>query len=67
MVVIKKKKGESKDSVFRKFTRAFIEEEIVDEIRARMYYVKPSQLRKEREKMQGKNKGKSKSSIRKSR
>ncbi|MBP7966924.1 30S ribosomal protein S21 [Candidatus Woesebacteria bacterium] len=52
MVVIKKKKGESKDSAFRKFTRAFIEEEIVDEIRSRMYYVKPSQLRKQREQMQ---------------
>ena len=51
MVVVKKKKGESKDSAFRKFTRAFIEEEIVDEIRSRMYYVKPSQLRKEKEKM----------------
>ena len=52
MVVIKKKKGESKESVFRKFTRAFIDEEIVDEIRERMYYVKPSQIRKVKEKMQ---------------
>lgn len=56
MVVIKKKKGESKESVFRKFTRAFIEEEIIDEMRARMFYVKPSQVRKEREKNQGKRK-----------
>lgn len=50
MVVITKKKGESKDSVFRKFTRMFIQEEIVDEVRARMYYKRPSQERKEEEK-----------------
>lgn len=52
MVLVRKKKGESKDSAFRKFTRAFIEEEIVDEVRSRMHYVKPSQVRKEKEQMQ---------------
>ena len=50
MVVVKKKKGESKDSLFRKFTRMFIQEEIVDEVRSRMYYKRPSQERKEKEK-----------------
>ena len=51
MVVVNKKKGESKDSMFRKFTKAFIDEEIVDEVRERMFYKKPSQVNKEKEKM----------------
>lgn len=50
MVVVTKKKGESKDSAFRKFTRMFIQEDIVDEVRKRMYYKRPSQERKEEEK-----------------
>jgi ribosomal protein S21 len=56
MVVVNKKKGESKDSIFRKFTKAFIDEEIVDEVRDRMFYKKPSQVNKEKEKMRLKNK-----------
>lgn len=56
MVVVKKKKGESKETIFRKFTKMFIEENIVDEIRARMFYKKPSQKRKEEEKERGQNK-----------
>ncbi len=51
MVVVERKKGETKESAFRKFTRAFIEEQIVDEIRGRMFYMKPSQVRKEEEKL----------------
>ncbi|QQS43546.1 30S ribosomal protein S21 [Candidatus Roizmanbacteria bacterium] len=54
MVVVKKKKGESKDSMFRKFTRMFIQEDIVDEVRSRMYYKRPSQERKEQEKERSK-------------
>ena len=50
MVVINKKKGETKDAIFRKSTRAFLEEIIVDEIRSRLFYKKPSLLRKEEEK-----------------
>ncbi len=50
MVVINKKKGETKDAIFRKFTRAFLEENIVEEIRSRLFYKKPSLLRKEEEK-----------------
>jgi len=49
MVVIQKKKGETKDSLFRKFTKIFIQEDIVDEVRSRMYYKRPSQERKEEE------------------
>lgn len=50
MVVINKKQGESKDAMFRKFSRAFIEENIVDEVRKKLFYKKPSILRKEKEK-----------------
>ena len=49
MVVVTKKKGETKDTMFRKFSRIFVEEEIVDEVRKRMFYKKPSTLRKEKE------------------
>jgi ribosomal protein S21 len=59
MVVIRRKKGESKDAVFKKFTRAFIDEEIVDEVRKRMYYKKPSQVNKEEEKERRKKRRKS--------
>jgi ribosomal protein S21 len=50
MVVMTKKKGESKDSLFRKFSKTFIEENIVDEVRKRLFYKKPSLARKEKEK-----------------
>jgi len=42
MVVIFKKKGETKDAIFRKFSRMFMDENIVDEIRKKQYYKKPS-------------------------
>jgi len=50
MVVITRKKGESKDAMFRKFTRTFIEEDLVNEMRKRLFYKKPSLKRKEEEK-----------------
>lgn len=50
MVVVVKKKGESKDSMFRKFTRSFIEEEVIEDVRRKLFYRKPSLLRKEKEK-----------------
>ena len=50
MVVVSKKKGLTKEALFRLFTRTFIEENIVDDIRSRMFYKKPSLVRKEKEK-----------------
>ena len=47
MVLVIKRKGETKDSMFRKFTRSFIDEEIVDTLRKKMFYKKPSLKRKE--------------------
>ncbi len=55
MVLVIKRKGESKDSMFRKFIRSFIDEEIVDTLRKKMFYKKPSLKRKEEEKEKMKN------------
>ncbi|MDH7476177.1 MAG: 30S ribosomal protein S21 [Microgenomates group bacterium] len=54
MVFITKKKGENKDTIFRKFTRSFIEEDIVTEVRNKLFYKKPSLVRKEKEKERAK-------------
>ncbi len=50
MVFIVKRQGETKDSMFRKFSRSFMEEDIVNEMRKRLFYRKPSLKRKEEEK-----------------
>lgn len=50
MVVVTKKKGESKDSLFRKFSKTFMDEDIMMTIKKRQYYKKPSLKRKEEEK-----------------
>jgi len=50
MVYVAKRKGESKDTLFRKFTKIFIEEHIIDEVRSKLFYKKPSMVKKEREK-----------------
>lgn len=50
MVVANRKQNESKDSFFRKFGRAMMEENLVDEVRKRQYYKKPSLKKKEEEK-----------------
>lgn len=47
MVVVVKKKGETKDSLFKKFTKEFIEEDIINEVRKKLFYKKPSLIRKE--------------------
>ncbi|MDA1317249.1 MAG: 30S ribosomal protein S21 [bacterium] len=50
MVVVTKKKGDSNENMFRKFTRLYIDGKVVDEVRERMFYKRPSQVRKEEEK-----------------
>ncbi len=58
MVVVSKKKGETKDTMFRKFSKIFVEENVVEEVRKKQFYKKPSLLRKEKEKerlQRGKN------------
>jgi ribosomal protein S21 len=58
MVIVTKRKGESKDSMFRKFTRAFIDEDIINTIKNRQFYKKPSLVRQEEEKERIKNRHK---------
>lgn len=55
MVVITKKKGETKDSMFRKFSRVFLDEDIVNTLKKKQFYKKPSLKRKEEEKERRKN------------
>lgn len=50
MVVVTKKRGETKDSMFRKFSKMYIEENLVEEVRKKLFYKKPSLVRKEKEK-----------------
>lgn len=50
MVVVSKNKGDSKDAMFRKFSKMFMEEDVVTEVRKKLFYKKPSLLRKEKEK-----------------
>lgn len=50
MIVVVKKPGETKDSLFRKFTKMFREEDITFEVNKKMFFKKPSLLKKEKEK-----------------
>lgn len=56
MVVMTKKKGESKDAFFRKFTKMYIDENIADDVRNKQFYKKPSLARKEKEKLRAQKK-----------
>lgn len=55
MVVVIKKKGETKDSLFRKFSKIFLEEDIVNTLKKKQFYRKPSLAKKEEEKEKRKN------------
>lgn len=57
MVIAIKKRGETKDSLFRKFTRSFIDEEIVEDVRKKLFYKKPSLVKKEKEKERRQSRG----------
>lgn len=57
MVVVKRSKTDTSDSVWRKFGKINYEENLVDELRNRKYYKKPSIVRKEEEKLRKKTRG----------
>lgn len=44
-IVVKKNKGETKDDIIGKFRRLCLEEDITEEIKKRVAYSKPSELR----------------------
>ena len=57
MVVVKRGKSDTSESVWRKFGKINYEENLVDELRNRKYYKKPSIVRKEEEKLRRKSRG----------
>ncbi|MBI4130299.1 30S ribosomal protein S21 [Candidatus Roizmanbacteria bacterium] len=48
MVFVKAKKGDSNDSLIRKFVRKITEENLMQQIKDLQFYKTPSELRKER-------------------
>lgn len=50
MVVITKKNGETKDNLFRKFSKLYVEDELAKLLKERQFYKKPSQVNKEKKK-----------------
>jgi len=57
MVVVKRNKGEPSEIIWRKFGKINFEENLVEELRNRKYYKKPSIVRKEEEKLRRKYRG----------
>lgn len=53
MIVIVKKKGETTDKILRKFTKMFRDDDIIFDVNKKVFFKKPSLLKKEklREKM----------------
>ena len=49
--IVKKKPGQSDDSLVAKFRKKVLNEDIIGEIKKREYYTKPSRKRYEREKV----------------
>ena len=48
--IIRAKKDEHPDSIIRRFKKQVLVDEILTEVRKKDYYVKPSQIRKEKNK-----------------
>lgn len=53
MIVVLKRKGDTKDNLFRKFKKIFIEEDLIFDVNKKIFFKNPSLLKKEkkREKM----------------
>jgi len=54
-IIVKKQKGETKEDLIGRFRRLFIEEEILEEIKKRVEYIKKSRRRYEKKKELEKN------------
>ncbi len=48
MVLVQKDKNETKDSLFRRFVKTFLEENVVEEYKKKLFYKKPSLWKKEK-------------------
>lgn len=56
-IVVKKQKGETNDDLLGRFRRLFIEEEILDEVKKRVEYIKGARKRYEEKKAKKSKKG----------
>jgi len=54
MVSVRKNRDQSKDTMFRRFSRLVLEEGIIDEFKDRMYHKTPSEIKKDKKKEMGK-------------
>lgn len=63
MIVIVKKKNETKDNLFRKFSRSFKDEEIILDVSRKSFYKSPSIIKKEKQKERLKRLAKRRRSI----
>lgn len=50
MIVVEKKKNETTDKLFRKFTKIFREEDIIFDVNRKVVYKNPALLKKEKKK-----------------
>lgn len=50
MVSVRKTRDQSKDNLLRQFSKLVLEEKIVDEVKNRMFYKSPSEIKKEKNK-----------------
>jgi len=48
--MVKAKPGDTAESLIKRFTRKVFDEGIIDEVKKRKFYQKPSEIKKEREK-----------------
>lgn len=50
MIVVEKKKNETTDKLFRKFTKIFREEDVIFDVNRKIFYKSPAVLKKEKQK-----------------
>lgn len=48
MIVVLKRKGDSKDNLFRKFKKMFNEEDIIFDVNKKIFFKNPTLLKKEK-------------------
>ena len=49
-IIVRKKQGESKEELINRFRKLFLEEGIIEKVREKVAYVKPSRRRYEKKK-----------------
>ena len=54
MIVVTRKKGESTDKLLKKFSKLFREEDIIFDVNKKIFYKKPSLLKKEKQRERAK-------------